>query len=448
MIQTFQISKETQLCLSIAARPGNFGTTVFNKAFSRLGLDFLYKAMKLEPEGDLQSVVKALRALGIRGCAVSMPFKERVVPLLDALDATAAQTGAVNTIVNEGGKLTGYNTDTLAVLEILKEKLALEGKPALVCGSGGVAKAIVLALKALKARVMVTGRNPEALASFGKQFSCETVPMSDWGKTGGYLLVNATPVGMAPNVDESIASAEALKKFEAVFDAVSQPAETKLIQTARAAGLAVVTGGELALEQARRQLSLYTGKSVSREWLSRLAGMPSGAKPKVFLIDVDGVMTTGQFFYTPEGKAMKVFGPDDHDGLSLLKEFMEICFVTGDRRGFAITEKRIAQDMKFPLELVSTTHRLDWIASRWDPQTVVYMGDGIFDHYVFDKVGYGISPANGFYVARQKADFVTRCAGGDRAVAEASLHLMETFFTPYRPEEPLKIKQGSGEWAV
>jgi len=111
-------------------------------------------------------------------------------------------------------------------------------------------------------------------------------------------------------------------------------------------------------------------------------------KPKVFILDVDGVMTTGQFFYTADGKAMKVFGPDDNDALSLLKPYLKIIFVTGDRKGFPITRKRIAVDMKYPLELVSTISRLKWIAQRFHPREVIYMGDGIFDHYVFQKVGY------------------------------------------------------------
>ena len=170
--------------------------------------------------------------------------------------------------------------------------------------------------------------------------------------------------------------------------------------------------------------------------------------PKVFLVDVDGVLTTGQFFYTPEGKAMKVFGPDDHDGLSLLKKHIQIHFVTGDRKGFEITHRRVAVDMKFPLDLVSTTKRIDWIKGRWDPQEVIYMGDGIFDHYVFQYVGYGITPANGFYTARERADFVTKSKGGDRAVAEACLHIMEKFFEPYQPDQPLQSMQGSGEWTV
>lgn len=145
---------------------------------------------------------------------------------------------------------------------------------------------------------------------------------------------------------------------------------------------------------------------------------------------------------------MKVFGPDDHDGLYLLKKHIPIHFVTGDRKGFEITHKRVAIDMKMPLDLVSTTKRYEWINEKWDPQAVIYMGDGIFDHYVFQKVGYSICPSNGFYTARERANFVTQSRGGDRAVAEACLHILEKFFEPWNPDENLKPMQGSGEWVA
>ncbi|MEX0703274.1 MAG: HAD hydrolase family protein [Planctomycetales bacterium] len=159
--------------------------------------------------------------------------------------------------------------------------------------------------------------------------------------------------------------------------------------------------------------------------------------PKVFILDVDGVLTTGQMFYTAEGKAMKVFGPDDNDALCLLKPHLEIRFVSSDSRGFPISRKRVVEDMKFPLDLVPTAGRLQWIAERYDPADVIFMGDGIFDHYVLEAVGYGIAPANASIHARNAADYVTRHAGGDRAVAEACLHVLEKFFEPYVPSVPL-----------
>lgn len=172
-------------------------------------------------------------------------------------------------------------------------------------------------------------------------------------------------------------------------------------------------------------------------------------KPKCFILDVDGVMTTGHFLYTSEGKVMKIFGPDDNDGLSLLKNDLEIRFVTGDKKGFAISHKRIVDDMKFPLELVSTIRRVDWIKERYALEEVIYMGDGIFDHYVMREVGYAISPSNGDKLAKEHADFVTERSGGDRAVAEACLHIMEKFFTPFNPQAlPDSQIKLSGEWTV
>ncbi len=178
-------------------------------------------------------------------------------------------------------------------------------------------------------------------------------------------------------------------------------------------------------------------------------GMSSCALPKVFILDVDGVMTTGQFLYTAEGKAMKVFGADDNDGLSLLKAHIEIRFVTGDKKGFPISKKRIVDDMGFELDIVSTIRRVDWISERYPLESVIYMGDGIFDHYVMSKVGYSIAPANADTNAKANASFITERSGGDRAVAEASLHILDKFFTAYNPDfSPSNQIKISGEWAV
>ena len=153
-------------------------------------------------------------------------------------------------------------------------------------------------------------------------------------------------------------------------------------------------------------------------------------KPKVFVLDVDGILTDGGFYYTEHGKVMKKFGADDNDALSLLRPYIEIVFVTGDKRGFAISEKRI-QDMHFELKLVSTIKRIDWIKKIYNPDEVIYMGDGIFDHYVMREVGYSISTADADIHAKKYADYVTERVGGKRAVAEACLHILDKFFIPY-----------------
>lgn len=171
-------------------------------------------------------------------------------------------------------------------------------------------------------------------------------------------------------------------------------------------------------------------------------------KPLVFLLDVDGVMTSGQFIYSNKGKIQKIFGPDDHDGLSILSEFIEIRFVTGDRKGFDISKKRIVDDMNFKLDLVSTVKRLDWIKKKYSLNKVIYMGDGILDYLVMDKVFYSISPANGHVFAKKSANYVTKCSGGDRAVAEASLHIMKKFFKKFDQIKGIKNKSFSGSWKL
>lgn len=152
---------------------------------------------------------------------------------------------------------------------------------------------------------------------------------------------------------------------------------------------------------------------------------------KVIIFDVDGVLTDGKFTYTIDGKISKRFGPDDSDALSLIEKYINIQFVSGDHRGFEISKARIVKDMGRALELVSTTKRIEWIKGRWDPKEVIYMGDGIFDSFVFDRVGYSIAPQNADSNLKNKANYVTERAGGDRAVAEACLHVLEEFFEPY-----------------
>lgn len=170
---------------------------------------------------------------------------------------------------------------------------------------------------------------------------------------------------------------------------------------------------------------------------------------KVVIFDVDGVFTDGRFIYSADGKMYKSFGADDNDALAMLSRYLEVRCVTGDRKGFSISQARIERDMGLKLDLVSTTQRIDWIMKRYDPSQVIYMGDGIFDHYVMNKVGYSIAPQNADAGAKAAANYVTQRPGGDRAVAEACLHIMSKFFEPYDGKEPLSSNISySGEWSA
>ena len=150
--------------------------------------------------------------------------------------------------------------------------------------------------------------------------------------------------------------------------------------------------------------------------------------PKNFVLDLDGVFTDGKFYYTNKGKYMKVFGADDHDCLLALSPLLNIHVVTADSRGFEISKKRIEQDMGLQIDLVSALERPSWISNKYNLNETIYMGDGIFDHLVFSKVFYSIAPANALDFTKREANFVTQNSGGDRAVAEACLHVLSKFF--------------------
>lgn len=154
-------------------------------------------------------------------------------------------------------------------------------------------------------------------------------------------------------------------------------------------------------------------------------------KPKVFILDVDGVLTDGCFYYSADGKVMKKFGPDDNDALKLLEKYIKIQFVSGDKKGFEISKKRV-EDMNYPIDLVSTNKRIEWIKERYNPEEVIYMGDGIFDGTVMKSVGYSISTSDSDEAAQRESNYITKRIGGHRAVAEACLHIMGKFFEPYK----------------
>lgn len=257
------IGPSTQLCMSLAGRPGKFGSRFHNRLYELTGLDYVYKAFTTR---DLPAAIGGVRALGIRGCAISMPFKEAVIPLLDHIEGSAAAIDSVNTVLNDDGWLTGYNTDYSAVLDLLDHAEIAPSTPFLLAGSGGMAKAVAAALRnrghrsgVIVARNEATGQALADLYGF------------DWAENSegliAPLIINATPVGMAGGVDaEALAfSPNAIEAAETVFDVVALPVETPLMRAAEAAGRKRISGADVAVLQALEQFVLYTGVHPSEE---------------------------------------------------------------------------------------------------------------------------------------------------------------------------------------
>jgi len=266
---TRSISKDTRLCMSLAARPGNFGTRFHNHLYAALDLDYVYKAFTTS---DLPAAIGGVRALGIRGCAVSMPFKEACLDLVDELDPSAAAIGSVNTIVNTEGRLRAYNTDYLAVQQLASAHGLPGSMTFALRGSGGMARAVAFALRdagltkgVLVARNGPAGRALAAEVGFGFQ--------SELGDLRPDLLVNVTPIGMAggPEADELAFGTDAVQRAQVIFDVVALPAETPLVRAARAAGKRVISGDEVAVLQALEQFVLYTGVRPSAEQVAAAA---------------------------------------------------------------------------------------------------------------------------------------------------------------------------------
>ncbi len=251
------IGPATRLCMSLAARPGSFGSRFHNRLYELLGLDYVYKAFTTT---DLPAAIGGVRALGIRGCAISMPFKEAVIPLLDGLAGSAAAIDSVNTIVNDDGVLTGHNTDYSAIATLLDRAGIAPSTPFLLRGSGGMARAVAAALRDRgHRRGTVIARNEErgrALAAFaGFDWSMQPDGLQ------APLLINATPIGMAGAAEATqLAFADAvIAAADTVFDVVALPVATPLLQAAAGHGRPCISGAEVAVLQALEQFVLYTG---------------------------------------------------------------------------------------------------------------------------------------------------------------------------------------------
>ena len=263
------ITKDTVLCMSLAGRPSNIGTRFHNFLYAELSLDFVYKAFTTT---DLAAAIAGIRALGIRGCGISMPFKEACIEHVDALEDSAEAIGSVNTIVNTGGRLHAYNTDYVAVAKLLAEHQVPVDSRFAVLGSGGMAKAVVAALRdAGFSAGAVVARNARTGTALAERYGYTWQP--ELASTRPRLLVNATPIGMSggPAADALPVEPEVVDAAETVLDVVAVPALTPLVRRARAHGKRVITGTEVSALQAVEQFVLYTGVRPTDDQARRAA---------------------------------------------------------------------------------------------------------------------------------------------------------------------------------
>lgn len=277
------IGRDTRLCMSLSARPGNAGSRLHNWLYDHYGLDYAYKSFSTT---DLAAAVGGIRALAIRGCAISMPFKEAVIPMLDKLEESARAIDSVNTIVNDEGMLTGYNTDYVAVRDLVAHRGIDPATPFLLRGSGGMAKAVVAALQHLGFRTgTIVARNREDGPALAAQYGFQWLP--EMPAPGAAMLVNVTPLGMEGAQAETLAfSPEQITACEIAFDVVAQPANTPFVRAARAAGKTVISGAEVIVLQAIEQFVLYTGLRPDPEAIAQAASFAHGPQVAELLREI------------------------------------------------------------------------------------------------------------------------------------------------------------------
>jgi shikimate dehydrogenase len=266
---------------------------LFQAAFKAAGIDATYEAWETPPE-TLGGRVQALRGDDYYGANVTIPHKEAIVPMLDERSEVATKAGAVNTVVHDGGKLVGHNTDVAGFARSLREdaKFDPKGKPTMLLGSGGAARAVALALiEAGASLIYVVARQPRKIDRMVVDLkpltqTGTTISWAYWGD-GSYLrslataelLVNCTPVGVAKSDTEAKSPIDAalIRKELTVYDLVYNPVETALVKDARARGAKAYGGLGMLVYQAAESFRLWTGRDADTKAMFDAARTALGA---------------------------------------------------------------------------------------------------------------------------------------------------------------------------
>lgn len=242
-----------------------------NAAYKAMKIDAEYRLIDIDPENweDLANFCYESDLNGIAGFSVTMPYKERVIEYMDNVDVLAKETSSVNTVQNEKSNLNGFNTDATGAMKALQEKTEIFGKKALVLGAGGAARAIIYALREFGAEVFVFNRTPDKAIAIAKRFNVEVIDFRKIKQEGFDIIVNSTPVGMFPNVNESLLTADQIKKGAVVMDIITHPIQTQLLKEAKKAGAEVVSGERMLLHQAADQFVIWFNRPAPYEAMEK-----------------------------------------------------------------------------------------------------------------------------------------------------------------------------------
>jgi 3-dehydroquinate dehydratase / shikimate dehydrogenase len=238
---------------------------IMNAALRRENVNGVFLGLHAK---SLKDLLACVREIPIQGLAITMPYKQEMIPHLDNTDPATSKIGACNTVIRSDGKLYGFNTDTSGVVRPLEQRMTLQDARILVLGAGGAARAAVFGLRDRGAQLFIMNRSLPAAQKLARQAKARTIKRADLKRLDFDVIINATPVGMG-NTRESPLNADEIKA-QYVFDMVYDPAETKLLRLAKERGVQVIAGSEMFVHQAARQFEIWTGKPAPREDMLRI----------------------------------------------------------------------------------------------------------------------------------------------------------------------------------
>ena len=255
---------KTKLC-GIIGYPvdHSMSPAIHNAAFDKLGLNYAYLAFNVK--NDVEGALRGMKTLNIRGFSVTMPHKLEVMGYLDEIDPVAQQIGAVNTVVNDDGRLKGYNTDWVGFVRSLEAHIPIQDKRVVLLGAGGAARAVAFGIKQQSGKLTILNRavEIEMAESLANEVGCPWGALSQLESiTEADIVINATLVGMPPMDDKTVIETRHLRPEQIVYDVVYNPIETRFLREAKERDCRVIPGYEMLLLQGVAQFELWTGEKA------------------------------------------------------------------------------------------------------------------------------------------------------------------------------------------
>ncbi|MGD9098676.1 MAG: shikimate dehydrogenase [Desulfobacterales bacterium] len=254
-----------------------------NHAFQQVGYNGVYVAMCIK---DIQAAVAAVRCLAIKGVSVTVPHKAAVMAGLDQIDPMAAEIGAVNTIVNQNGRLGGYNTDAHGAVGALKAMVDPADREIAILGAGGAARAVGFGLAGEKGRLVIVNRTATNGKRLADKLGADYCSPEDFWPAGGCILINTTPVGMWPHVDALPFPVERLRPDMMVMDIIYNPLQSRLLREAADIGCRVLNGIPMFVHQGALQFKLWTGKEAPLAAMLEVVQKALSRQPKQTAADL------------------------------------------------------------------------------------------------------------------------------------------------------------------